>query len=363
MTLFFVLSGFVIHYGYHAPLAADWGSAAPRFLWARFARLFPLLFLVLMAERLFWWGGFVQPDKPATEVIEAMPYFLTFTQSWIYDVIGANSLIYQLGRSASVSWSISVEFFFYLLYAAGLGRLMGHISSRAGLLLAATIPFAVLCLFFRWVYLNEAAIDAWAVAHFGPVAGLEHGVQDSFVRWILYFCPLTRLPEFMCGSVAAQYFLLREKTPADERSGRGQLLAAAAVAAAIGTHLWLYLDVAGWIAWVASPLYALPVAWLIYTAVSRPSWLGWFLSLSWMRKGGEASYSIYLGHPIVLYLLDAVAKYGAFTTLAQRGWLILFGVAGCLAAARISYRIIEVPAQRWLKGFYPARTGPTQQWR
>src|ERR1700726_4518484 len=49
MTLFFVLSGFVIHYNY-AGLVTDgrWRGIAA-FFWARFARLYPLFLLMMLA--------------------------------------------------------------------------------------------------------------------------------------------------------------------------------------------------------------------------------------------------------------------------------------------------------------------------
>src|SRR5580704_2443077 len=50
MTLFFVLSGFVIHYNY-ARLVTDGGvRGIAAFLWARFARLYPLFLLMMLVR-------------------------------------------------------------------------------------------------------------------------------------------------------------------------------------------------------------------------------------------------------------------------------------------------------------------------
>ena len=80
MTLFFVLSGFVIHYNYAATVT---GSHAVRgtasFFWARFARLYPLLLLmlalyVLVSNRhLEFWTG--RPER-FIDVLRALPFFL-----------------------------------------------------------------------------------------------------------------------------------------------------------------------------------------------------------------------------------------------------------------------------------------------
>ena len=90
MTLFFVLSGFVIHYNY-ARLVTDGrlrGIAA--FFWARFARLYPLFLLmmlvyVLVSQRhVAYWTG--HPEK-INAIFQALPYFLLSIQSWIYKLI------------------------------------------------------------------------------------------------------------------------------------------------------------------------------------------------------------------------------------------------------------------------------------
>jgi peptidoglycan/LPS O-acetylase OafA/YrhL len=116
MTLFFVLSGFVIHYNYAAAVTgrqAARGTAA--FFWARFARLYPLLLLmlalyVLVSNRHFeFWTG--RPER-FIDVLCALPYFLLSIQSWLYLPIGETSLIYAIGPSASLTWSISTEWFF-----------------------------------------------------------------------------------------------------------------------------------------------------------------------------------------------------------------------------------------------------------
>jgi hypothetical protein len=49
-------------------------------------------------------------------------------------------------------------------------------------------------------------INAWAVAHFGPVADVGERPQDSFVRWLLYFSPYLRLGEFVLGALVAQLY-------------------------------------------------------------------------------------------------------------------------------------------------------------
>src|SRR5215472_3828896 len=50
MTLFFVLSGFVIHYNYRRTLTEDGYRGFFSFMWARFARLYPLFALIVLVD-------------------------------------------------------------------------------------------------------------------------------------------------------------------------------------------------------------------------------------------------------------------------------------------------------------------------
>jgi peptidoglycan/LPS O-acetylase OafA/YrhL len=83
MTLFFVLSGFVIHYNYRM-LVAEGGIGA--FLWARFARLYPLFLLMLLIDVVlgrelynFMLGSAGSFDAGQ----RALPFYLSLTQSWL----------------------------------------------------------------------------------------------------------------------------------------------------------------------------------------------------------------------------------------------------------------------------------------
>src|SRR5580700_8230740 len=110
MTLFFVLSGFVIHYNYAGLVTVGRLRGIAAFFWARFARLYPLFLLmmlvyVLVSQRhVAYWTG--RPEEIGA-IFQALPYFLLSIQSWIYKVIGGGS---------PPTWSISTEWFFYLAY-------------------------------------------------------------------------------------------------------------------------------------------------------------------------------------------------------------------------------------------------------
>jgi peptidoglycan/LPS O-acetylase OafA/YrhL len=136
MTLFFVWSGFVIHYNYRTLIRERGLSGIGQFLWARFARLYPLFFLILMidvmlGDRLY--DVLAGVNDNFQDTLYALPYFLTLTHSWIYTVIGKNALIYQIGNNVPVTWSISTEWAFYIAYYFASQAPDDHFDRRNGL--------------------------------------------------------------------------------------------------------------------------------------------------------------------------------------------------------------------------------------
>ena len=121
MTLFFVLSGFVIHYNYRGLAAGAGLKGLGAFLWARFARLYPL-FIVMLAVNIVLSGRFQRflagESDGFAGLLSALPYFLLFTQSWFYMLIDGTPLVSAIGGGSPLTWSISTEWFFYLAYPA-----------------------------------------------------------------------------------------------------------------------------------------------------------------------------------------------------------------------------------------------------
>jgi peptidoglycan/LPS O-acetylase OafA/YrhL len=93
MTLFFVLSGFVIHYNYAGQVQGQGARGLFNFFVARFARLYPLYLFCVTFELLLKYSYSQVPASLA----DVLPYYLTLTFSWFYIPFGDNALIYQLG--------------------------------------------------------------------------------------------------------------------------------------------------------------------------------------------------------------------------------------------------------------------------
>ena len=182
MSLFFTLSGFVIHYNYGEDFAANGvGSASNRFLIARFARLYPLYFVGLILS---------------VSVDSANPFFhnalialscITLTQTW-FNVPGAT------GDLIGGSWSISTEFGLYLLFipfAAAIRRITSPVRWLIGLSVVAIIVLLALAIFREPV-----------AAFLAPIEFSDNRrVSAPAFFWLTYFSPPIRGFEFFGGAL------------------------------------------------------------------------------------------------------------------------------------------------------------------
>ena len=196
VSLFFVLSGFVLAYNYAEPLAAGRVSRA-RFWWLRLARVWPLYALVALVEIPLALHAGVAPGR----VGAATAADLVGLQAWIPSFTFVGN---------SPGWSVSVELFFYaafpwlvgLVGAAGSARTAGAEGSartggaagsagaarRARVVLAACLVLAV----------AAAASPALVPPTSGAATFLKCG-------------PLMRLPEFVAGIALGRAFLQRSR--------------------------------------------------------------------------------------------------------------------------------------------------------
>jgi peptidoglycan/LPS O-acetylase OafA/YrhL len=355
MTLFFVLSGFVIHYNYAVAVTGSGGTrGTAAFLWARFARLYPLLLLmlalyVLVSNRHFeFWTG--RPER-FIDVLHALPYFLLSIQSWFYFPVDDTSLIYAIGPSASLTWSISTEWFFYLVYPLAAWAIVGLRTPRS--IALAVVAWCALWIFVATsLYDRSPQLDAWAVAHFGPVAGAQEHPLDCFVRWLLYFSPYLRMGEFILGALVAQFYVClqgRKATAVENKLGSAIFIAAVGSVFVIsyfeygsGITMNVFEKMAMNFALAPSAALLIFCAARYRSAVSRP------LNTPAAIALGDASYSIYLVH---LGVLLAVAW---LTGLAGRGLVfdsirLVAVVTAIIALSMLVYRFYEAPAREWLR--------------
>ena len=184
-----------------------------------------------------------------------------------------------------------------------------------------------------------------------PIAG----TQDLFARWLYYFSPYGQAANFIVGALMAKAYQLRadaDITRRELRLGRNALFAAFAVFAALYVVAFSNLSVLVTFL-LMNALFLLPIAAIIFLSARYPQACG-FLGRPAMIWGGEASYSIYLLHMLVLRLF---LGYGS----GAQGvvWLEWIRLAGALTLtlllARGLYLALEMPAQRALRSAFDRR--------
>jgi len=365
MTLFFVLSGFVIHYNYATLVTAGGFGGITAYLWARFARLYPLFLLTLLGyiaisrKHYEFWTGHPEPFEG---VLQALPYFLFSVQSWLYRPIGDTTLIYAIGGSSSLTWSISTEWFFYFLYPLVAWLILRSRTPR--LTIALVLAWCALWIALATVLYDRAPdIDAWAVARYGPIAEMREpqdvfAAQDSYVRWLLYFSPYLRMGEFVLGSLIAQlYVQLRRLKPSGPENAIGMIVFVAAMASTIAITYLMYAPDVGlnifrkmYMNFALAPSAAL----LVFCAARYRNVFSRLLTSPPALILGDASYSIYLVHYVVLMIatrLIGSAVHGAiFNAIA----LILSTIA-ILVVSILLYTYYESPARKWLRRLWRDR--------
>jgi peptidoglycan/LPS O-acetylase OafA/YrhL len=360
MSQFFVLSGFVIHYNYADQIVHYRWRGISNFFIARFARLYPLyiicaLFILFDHGDLYLWGAGAEPGR-LQKLFVSLPYILTLTQSWVYKTHGDSSLIYQYPwhSSLAVAWSISTEWFFYFVYpfiCVPLSRI-----KRKSVLLGLALVVSIAALTeVRLIYVHAAAINTYAGAYFGPVATMEHGYQDSFFRWLVYFSPYVRVFEFLIGCLTAALYRNISQAPVGATERRiGALLTWLAVLSffAIAGVMFRHPPVNAFLTYLHQNYgFAIPSAVFLFCLARYDTSVSRALAASWILLLGEASYSIYLLHGEFLELADlsilpiGVNDYYTAINLMRAG----LAIAALMAVSVASYRFVESPSRRFIR--------------
>lgn len=308
VDFFFVLSGFVIAANYEKRLAE--GYSVWRFALLRFGRLYPLHVAVLLALIV------LRLAHAASGLGEASAFS---APHWSADTIVANLLLvhslhlYDFTPWNGPSWSISAEFYTYLLFA-------GAVTLYRRPIVLLLLPVVV-----------ASAAALWLL-----VGGIGTTYDWGLIRCILSF--------------AAGVMMWHAHRARWLRSGT--LLEVVSV-----TLIVLFVSNAskGALSLAAPAVFALAVLVFAGEAGAVSRWLG-SPSLLWL---GERSYSIYMVHFLVAWLLADCLKIvrlagvdfiaGIESSHWQNDVLALVYIVFVLAVAALTYRAIEVPARAWFR--------------
>lgn len=354
MSVFFVLSGFVIHYNYADRLASDRERGVMMFLFARLARLYPLYLPLILANYVVNVGraAYAGRQLAASAYSASLPAYLAGMQSWFYATLnGFNLSISQ--EYANNSWSISAEIFLYLFFIplALYGGFKRHSALRGVLIAVGAILGRIL--FVKFSELNSVRTALENVL--GVVPSLDVG------SWLVYYSPYGRLFEFLAGVGIAEIWLAGGNAP--ESAGRRLLvrvigvIGCAYIAGSFADHvLFEYPKLFGGDRIYSGYAIAVPAA--IYLCCSSQRYLGKLASW-WPLLGiGEISYSLYMLHGN-LFPLFLVKPHDSLAALAPEmiAKSIAF-LAILFAASWLTYRYWEMPARKKIVGFYRKSISP-----
>ncbi len=330
VDLFFVLSGYLIT----SLLLREWskhGSLKLGSFWGRRARrLFPAV-LVVVVFALLATLTIARDDLSRTrgDAISALVYLT----NW-HEIIASHSYFNQFGRPSLLQhlWSLAIEEQFYLLWPLIL--IFGLTRLRRGGMIGLTVVLAVGSCLLMWLLYNPN----------GDPSRVYYGTD-------------TRAFALLIGALLA-FFWSAEDPPLRRLRGHRAIIDVAGLLALLGVlaMFWRVHDFDPWMYRGGFLLMAIIGAALVASA----SYPGTILSRSlgcrplvWI---GALSYGIYLWHWPIMQLTRPgvdVPLHGAP--------LILLQAAATVAAASLSYRLIEMPvrsgsAQRRAKAWLDAHT-------
>lgn len=293
---FWAVSGFVFAHVYLGNVAAR-----ARFWIARFARLWPLHLITLVAVAL------LQGIYTARHGVNFI-YHHQDVRHFLLNLAMAHYWGFQANQSFNgPSWSLSTEIVAYALFWSALPALRRHPVIVAGAI--ATLAFAAM---FGDVLPPDA-----------PQATLTARVV-SVVACLGYFF----------AGVAAYAAL------AAGAAGPRRLLAVALVLAAAAWRLAMIRHHGFDMAMLAATFAALGVVVALDLADTRDR-------LAPLRPLGDASYGVYLWHfPVQLVFVIAVDAAIGTRWVFRDWWMLALFLVAALAAGFASHRWIERPAQR-----------------
>lgn len=305
VSFFYLLSGFVLTW------SATGQQSAPRFWWLRFSRIWPLQFgLMLVAFTVLAEQERIPgPFGKATEVM--------LLQAWV-----PHRNVYFGGNG--VSWSLSCEMFFYLVFPLVIG-IVGTLRAR-GVAIATCTTLAVM-----------AAT---------PIAVSGH-VADRTFSWLFFIFPPYRFGEFLIGMLLARAVVLglrirRPRLAWVGALGGLTLLVLAATRVTVHTGSLLPRPM---VDLLSLPFFAL----LLLGSTSIELGPGrTVLNRSLPVRLGEWSFALYLVHKPMFLLTRQWGWWGNSGGLDGLMWLLAFLASATLVAAAV-HHAIEKPIERNLR--------------
>lgn len=304
VSFFFILSGFVLAYNYHDKILS--GEVKFGQFWlARFARIYPLhLLTLLIAIPLSFKGS-------STEWINRFVLNLFLIQSFV----PSDDIYFYFN---SVSWSISDEWFFYIMF-----------------------PFLVFLMLKRR-YLKFLPLVLLLI----PISLML--VKESYHEKYFYINPLLRLGDFLIGKMLFRVYRKRKDIELLNNSNWASL---AEIGSILVLSVFLYYHESIPQGFRYSCYYWPPMILLIYTFSYSNGIISKMLSNKTLVYLGEISFGFYMIHMLVLryyqYLPQKVPALASILPTGYNAVFVIFGIS--LIASMLLYKYFEMPANKFIK--------------
>jgi peptidoglycan/LPS O-acetylase OafA/YrhL len=314
VDLFFMLSGFILVHNYHLNFARFSWDEYWRFLWLRFARVYPAYLAALLAMISLVVAAMLAGTKyrQTSYSLEILPWEFLMLHAWRPGEF--------IGGWNYPDWSVSAEWFAYTLLFVPTILVINRLKSAW---LATGLAVVAL------------GIYNYALGHGGRPNRLGH--ELSYIT--LYF---------IAGALGWRVWRAW-----GDRVNRLR-----------GASLGLWLPMLGMLAVIVAPggypgwrCTGLAVLmWLYLLTLGLPDHPPAKLHAHrWLVYWGEASYALYLSHGVVIRMVKALAdpaKYAGASLGLRLAWLS-GGLALTVLAAMALHHLVEEPARKWLRRIGP----------
>jgi peptidoglycan/LPS O-acetylase OafA/YrhL len=338
VTFFFILSGFILTYNYTPWFTSD---IQERKFWKfqryRFAKIYPIYLLGLLLDSPWQWTARLQSGEMANKGHE-------YWAAWVVNVFGLQSWTPGIPFTLiwnTPSWSVSSEFFFYLTFPF-ICYFLAYKARSTTFLMAC---LAVLLVGSTSVY---AIVVHWIYTGFDLSWDVRYSIQ--------HYHPLLRLPEFIAGCIAGQFFLQNRNTSSgiqalffgsEMRRNMMLIVCLALVLWRVLTPQYTGASHAVWLIDNAMKfsIFILPFMAMILAIASGKNFLSAFLALPFLVLLGEASYTLYITHWMGQSLMQ-LGFMGAYKTPAMGVVFMILSVA----LSVFLFKYFETPMRLKLRG-------------
>jgi peptidoglycan/LPS O-acetylase OafA/YrhL len=313
VTIFFVISGYLITSG----ILRRWGSLRNidvfSFYWMRVARILPSLLLALaiivvlgVLNVPFFNNGDAKPPLPASYFGIAVLSILTFWHNVLMQSAG------YFNYCLNVYWSLSVEEMFYLALP-----LLCLALRRTWLVAAVCVAAIVVGPYYRSLHADNEIYFMYG--YFACFDAIAIGCLTALLAPRLVLSSPAKLALRLLAGMALPVIYLRGIAGNEIFGFTAIALAAAGIL--LGSH---GEKAAGWTtAWLTAPL----------------------------RWAGRHSYELYLFHIIVLAAMRNLVTKAELSYAMRLPWLCLFIAVSAFVAMLVS-RYVSEPANAALRGWY-----------